>query len=299
MLAQTFHTFSSSAMGNAASLALHVAVGGFFVAAVLAVAALLLPNRVKMLTADIAGGLATLALTVFFVARFAEAGTDPLGSMFEVVALSALFLAATYFIASRVKPMPGVGAFAYPALAVIFLVDYLLAPTFVRPGHHGPEEPLLVAHIVLTILSYGVYCLAATAALMYLLQERQLKLHREPRYMRSFPSLESLRKLVNTCVSIGLPLLTIGFALGFTAFARDDWGSIPQNPKILSSLVLWLVLTGILVGKLSGLLHGRRHFYWVLVGFMLVILTYVGLGLLSFGRGQAANSQSANLAGGR
>jgi ABC-type uncharacterized transport system permease subunit len=287
------HNFSFS-MGPTASLALHVAIGGYFIAALLALAALLLPNKVKMSAADIAGAASTLALGVFFGARFFEAGTAPLGGMFEIVALTALFLSVTYLVASRLKPMPGVGAFAYPALAIIFLADFLLAPTFAESGPRGPEEPLLVVHIVLILLSYGVYLLAAAGAIMYLLQERQIKLHKDPRYMRSFPPLESLKNLVNTCVQIGLPLLTLGFGLGFVAFSADDWANVARNPKVLASLVLWLVLVGVYVGRMTGLLHGRRHFYWVLVGFVLVILTYVGLGLLVT-RAPAPKTQTAEV----
>lgn len=290
MLADTFHSFSQQTMGTFTALMLHLAIGGFFVAAVLSLAALLLPSRVKSGAADITGVASTLALALFFAGRFAEAGTEPLSNMFEVVALSALFLAAAYLVASRLKPMQGVSAFAYPALTVIFIVDYLLAPTFVRPGHHGPEEPLLVAHIVLVILSYGVYFLAAAAAVMYLLQERQIKRHKEARFMKDFPSLESLRKLVNTCIIVGLPLLSVGFVLGFLAFSKEDWASLPANPKVLASLVLWLVLIGIYLGRVTGLLHGRRPFYWVLVGFCFVILSYVGLGLMSVRAQQATHT---------
>ncbi len=291
MLGQV-HSFSASAMGPWASLALHIAIGGYLVAAILAIAALMLPSKLKMNAADIAGGVATGALTLFFGMRFMEAGTQPLGDMFELIALSALFLALTYYVVIALKRMPGVGAFAFPALAVIFLVDYLFAVRFPPGTRQGPEQPLLVVHIVLIVLSYGVYFLAATAALMYLLQERQLKLHREPRFMRSFPSLESLHKLVNTCVLIGVPLLTVGFALGFAAFTAEDWGNVLHNPKVLSSLVLWLVLVGISVGRWVGFLHGRRHFYWVLVGFVLVLLTYVGLGVFSASQAERARLAS-------
>ncbi|CAG0974824.1 hypothetical protein PLCT2_01557 [Planctomycetaceae bacterium] len=283
------HSFSSDAMGPLASVALHAAIGGYLIAAMLAVGALLLPSKLKMTAADIVGGISTAALAVYFAARFAEAGTQPLGSMFEIIALSALFLALAYFVAMAIRRLPSVGAFAFPALSVIFLVGYLFALRFPPGAQTGPEQPLLVVHIVLIILSYGVYFMAAVAAAMYLLQERQLKLHREPRYTRNFPSLEALNKLVATCVQIGLPLLTIGFALGFAAFTREDWAQIGTNSKVLSGVVLWLVLVGISVGRFTGYLHGRRHYYWVLVGFALVLLTFVGLGLYTAAQGPKAH----------
>lgn len=284
------HSFSSDAMGPLASLALHVAIGGFLLAALLAIGALLLPSKLKMAAADIAGVFSTIALGLFFAARFAEAGTQPLGSMFEVIALSAMFLALAYFAAMSVKRLPGVGAFAFPALAVIFLVDYLFAVRFPPGSQTGPEQPLLVVHIVLIVLSYGVYFMAAVAAAMYLLQERQLKLHREPRWTRNFPSLEALSRLVSTCVQIGLPLLTIGFALGFAAFTPEDWAGLASNSKVLSGLVLWVVLVGISAGRFTGYLYGRRHFYWVLVGFVLVLFTFVGLGLYTAAQAERAKA---------
>ncbi len=287
-----FHAFRfDPPLGVAASLLLHVAIVGFFVAGFVAVLSQLTP-RVKLGIANIAAAVSTGLLTGFFVARFVEAGSAPLGNLFEIVALCGLGLAVAYLVASRVKPMPAVGAFAFPVLAVIFGVDYLLAPTFARPGAHGPNEPLLVAHVILIVLAYGVFLLATTAAVMSLVQERQLKQHRETPFIRSFPPLESLRKLVNTCLLIGLPILTVGFALGFVAFNSADWGGVTSNPKIVASLVLWLVLVAALIGRITGVLHGRRHLYLVLAGFVLVIFSFVGLGLLA----QSRNNQSASIA---
>ncbi|MCC6575386.1 MAG: cytochrome c biogenesis protein CcsA [Planctomycetes bacterium] len=291
-----FHAFRfDPALGPAASFLLHGSILLFFVAAALAVLSQLVPGKVKLRWADATGAAATALLVGFFVARFIEAGSRPLGNMFEIVAMSGLVLAVAYLAASRLKPIPAVGAFAFPLLAVIFGVDYLLAPTFARAGADGPSQPLLVAHIVLVVLSYGVFLLATMAAVMSLVQERQLKQHRDTPFIRSFPPQEALRKLVHTCLLIGLPVLTVGFVLGFVSFTSADWAALPQNPKIIASLVLWLVLVAALVGRATGLLHGRRHLYLVLAGFVLVIFSFVGLGLIV----QSRSQQVAALAEGR
>jgi ABC-type uncharacterized transport system permease subunit len=280
MLLQTFHEFTSHAMSPVAAVALHAAIGAFIIAAIIALAALLQPTRARMSWADWTGAFATGALVAYFAVRFARTGTEPLQNMFDVVGLSALFLALVYFAATRLKKLESVGAFAYPAIVVIFLVNLLLAGTATQGADAPITSPLLIAHIVLIILAYGVFFMATVAAVMFLLQERMLKKHKDPAFMRSFPSLESLRRLVNACVLIGLPLVTVGFALGFVSFRTEDWAQIYTNPKVLSSLVLWLVLIAVVIGRRFGWLHGRRHFYLVLVGFALVLVTYVGLGLV-------------------
>lgn len=280
MLAQTFHEFSQNAMSPLATVALHATIAGFVISSIVALAALLQPARVKMAWADVTGVFATGSLVAYFVVRFVNTGTEPLQNMFEVVALSALLVALAYFVATRVRKLPSFGAFAYPAITIIFLVDLMLAGTATGGAPAQIDSPLLVAHIVLTILAYGVFFMATVAAVMFLLQERNLKKHRDLAILRNFPPLESLRRLVNSCILIGLPVLTVGFALGFASTAPENWGVLVANPKVLTSLVLWVVLLIMLVGRRVGWLHGRRHYYMVLVGFALVLVTYVGLGIM-------------------
>lgn len=279
MLAQTFHSFTTSAIGPAAGVALHGAILGYLIAAVIGIAALYAPTKVRMLWADWTGAVATVALVVYFAARVAESGVAPLQNMFEVVTMSALCLALVYFISTRLKPMPALGGFAYPALVGIFLVNLMLAGSLTGSATDQAAHPLIAVHVLLVVLSYGVFFMAAVAAWMFLLQERALKQRRNEGLVKHLPSLESLRRLLHRTVLVGLPLLTVGFVLGFAAFPPSQWGSLVMTPKVMTSLVLWLVLLASVIGRFAGWLHGRRHSYLVLLGFVLVLLTYVGLGL--------------------
>lgn len=293
MLLQTFHEFSQNSMSPVATIALHASIAGFLISAVVAISALLQPSRVKIAWADFTGAFATGSLIAYFVVRFLEAGTEPLQNMFEVVALSALLVAVAYFVATRLRKLPSFGAFAYPAISIIFLVDFMFASTATTGAPAPIENPLLVAHIVLTILAYGVFFMATVAAVMFLLQERMLKKRKDPAILRGLPALESLRRLVNSCILIGLPVLTVAFALGFASTEASNWGSLIANPKVLTSLVLWLVLLVVFLGRRVGWLHGRRHYYMVLVGFALVLATYIGLGIMQARAAQPVELQSA------
>jgi ABC-type uncharacterized transport system permease subunit len=279
MLAQTFHSFSNSAIGLPASVALHAAMLGYLIAAVIGIAALYAPAKVRMVWADWTGGVATLALVVYFGARVVESGVAPLQNMFEVVTASALCLALAYFVSTRLKPMPALGGFAYPALVGIFLVNLMLAGSLTGASAGEVANPLIAVHVLLVVLAYGVFFMAAVAAWMFLIQERALKQRRNEGLVKHLPSLESLRRLLHRTVLVGLPLLTVGFVLGFAAFPPSQWGALLATPKVLTSLVLWAVLLAAVVGRFTGWLHGRRHSYLVLLGFALVLLTYVGLGL--------------------
>lgn len=273
LLAETFHQFSTGAMGGMAQVALHAAMASYLIAAVISLAALFAPGRARMKWADWTGAFGTGSLLLFFVARFSEAGLAPLSNLFEVLALSALCLALAYFVATRIKPMPALGGFAFPALAALFLVSLLSTGT----SGGAQLDALLVLHVLLTVLAYGVFFMAAVAALMFLIQERALKHHQGKGFARNLPPLEALRKLLAQCTWIGLGVLTVGFALGFSSQPPSQWGALVLTPKVMTALVLWLVLLASVVGRVTGWLHGRRFSYAVLLGFALVLLTYMGL----------------------
>jgi len=272
--ADGFHQFSAGAIGVVAQVALHTAIAGYLIASVISLVALFAPQRARMAWADWTGGVATGALAAYFLARFSEAGFAPFGSMFEVLALSALCLAVAYFAATRIKPMAALGGFVFPALTMLFLVSLMVAGT---AGGSGPVGPMIVLHVLLIVLAYGVFFMAAVAAVMFLMQERALKRHMGSGLVRTFPPLEALRKLLTQCIWIGLPVLTLGFALGFGAYPPGQWVELALTPKVLTALVLWVVLLAAVVGRATGWLHGRRLSYLVLLGFALVLVTYVGL----------------------
>lgn len=278
VLAQTFHQFSTGAMGGVAQVALHAAIAAYLIAAVISLVAVFAPGKAKMAWADWTGAAGTISLLLYFAARVHEAGPAPLQNLFEVLALSALCLAVAYFAATRLKPMPLLGAFVFPALATVFLVSFLFVGSALQ---EAPEalRPLIALHVLLTIMAYGVFFMAAVAACLFLMQERALKRRHASRLARNLPPLESLRKLLGQCMWIGLGLLSAGFVLGFGGFPPAQWPGLALTPKVMTALVLWLVLLAIAGARLAGWLHGRKLSYMVLVGFSLVLVTYVGLAL--------------------
>lgn len=278
MLLQTFHSFTQHAMGPAALVTLHASILLFLIAAIISVIALLQPRKVRMAWADWTGAAGAFCLGAYFIARFTEAGSEPFTNLFEVIELAGLCLVLAYFIATRMRKLPALGAFAFPAVAIIFIVNLAFADSAAQ-GHES--TPLLVIHVLLTLLSYGAFFMASLAAVMFLVLERALKKHQDPTLIRSFPPLESLKRLVDTCILVGLPLLSLGLVLGFIALSPSGWESIVRNPKIPPSLVLWAVLLLVAAGRWLGFLRGRRNFYMVLLGFALVVMTFVGLGVWS------------------
>jgi len=115
-------------------------------------------------------------------------------------------------------------------------------------------------------------------AIMYLLQERQLKTKRPGAFYYRLPSLQTLDRLTFRTLALGFPFLTTGIILG-AVWARTSWGSVfAPDPLAFFSVVAWVIYAGTLAGRTAGGWHGRRAAYYAIVGFAALVLT-LGAGL--------------------
>ena len=195
----------------------------------------------------------------------------------------AWLLTAGYLLFQRFYRMPAVGAFVTP------LVVMLLLPTLF--GVQGlPSEtpsvvnsPWLKVHVSASFAGLACFAMAAGVALMYLLQERQVKGKKFGALFSRLPPLESLDRLNHRLVRIGFVIFTVALVTG-AIFARNAWGRFWEwDQKQVFSLAAWLLYGAIIQLRRSGW-HGRRNAYLTLVGFAIVFLSFVGVGLVSGSR---------------
>jgi ABC-type transport system involved in cytochrome c biogenesis permease subunit len=188
--------------------------------------------------------------------------------------------AGAYLVLNRAYRIPTVGAFVVPLILVVLLPALFL-------GHTGRMEaipeairrPALPVHIISAFLGIALFALAAGVAVMYLLQEREVKGKRFGALFSRLPSLDSLDKLNQRLVRAGFVVFTAALVTG-TIIARNVWKSAwSWDPQQVSSLVVWLLYGGMVQLRHTGW-HGRRYALLTLVGFALVIGSMVGLAVV-------------------
>jgi ABC-type uncharacterized transport system permease subunit len=141
----------------------------------------------------------------------------------------------------------------------------------------------ILVHVALVLVGLAALVLNFGSAIMYLLQERQLKAKRTGTFYFRMPSLEALDRLTLMTLTAAFPFLTVGLALGFVRAGRA-WGrDLLSDPLALFSLVMWLVYAATLCGRAIGHWHGRRAAYLSIAGFC-VLLATLGAGVLFQGR---------------
>jgi len=98
-------------------------------------------------------------------------------------------------------------------------------------------------------------------------------------WLQTLPPLAQLDVIVYRAVAIGLPLISIGIITG-AAWAKEAWGAYWQwDPKETAALSTWIVYLAYMHLHTRNAWRGLRTNWISVVGFMVVIFTYLGVNI--------------------
>jgi cytochrome c-type biogenesis protein CcsB len=259
---------------------INTAVIGYIVATGLALAYLVqrhdLVHRLSVLAALAGWAVHTVAL----ILRALELGAPPLGSLPDAISVAVWVIVLLEVVLEQRTGVRVLGAFVLPVAVMLSL-----KATSARPGGLAPAlaSAWIWIHIALAMVGIAAFVFNFAGALMYLLQERQLKTKRPGAFYYRLPSLQTLDRLTFRTLALGFPFLTTGLVLG-ALWARVAWGSaFTFDPLAFFSFLAWLIYAGTLAGRAIAGWHGRRAAYFAIVGFVALALT-LGAGLFLPGR---------------
>ncbi len=209
----------------------------------------------------------------------AELGGTEFFSLRGGLALLVWILAGAYLFLQRWYKLPTVGAFVTP-FALVVLVPAL----FGTPAHPGVapaavRHPTVTLHIVSAVGGVALFAIAFGVAVMYLLQEREVKGKHFGALFSRLPSLDALDQLTQRLVRAGFVVYTVALVAGTitaTAVWKSAWSWDPQQ---IVSLCVWILYGALVQLRHSGW-HGRRYAVMTLVGFVIVLSSMVSLKLV-------------------
>ncbi len=185
--------------------------------------------------------------------------------------------AGAFLLLQRVSRLPSVGAFVLP----LVLIAVLPGVFGVGPNARGaaPEVvrlPALKVHVSTAFGGVALFAIAFLVALMYLLQEREVKGKHFGALFSRLPSLEALDRLNQRLVRLGFVVFTVALVAG-SVVAKKTWGSFwDWDVQQVVSLIIW-TLYGAMVQLRHVGVHGRKYALLTLVGFALVLSSMVVL----------------------
>ncbi len=230
-------------------------------------------------------GLGWIVHTAYLANRAWTVGELPVTTVFEsLLALAWILVAIDLYLEIRSPRPVAVGVFLLPVVLAILVVAGR-APRAEWTGWGGGWMTFWGAvHGLLLLAGAVCTCVAFAAGLMYLVQASRLKHKRPPRIGFILPSLEQSERWNRGAITGAFPLLTAGLliGLGLIVATKRAGGEVLgwTDPKVLSTLALWIVFTGLLNARYRSEWRGKRVMVLTVVAFAFLAFAMVGVGLL-------------------
>ncbi len=199
-----------------------------------------------------------------------------LGWLFVLAAVAAIVPLALYF-AGRAKKDQSLFAIANKAVFIGILVQIAVLAAFVlrvrNASYASPDqEGLYPTSLAASPFLLGGMVTGVFASLLYL-----MLLWRRADLQGLLPSADTLDRVTYKTICIAFPLLTGMIAAG-AYWANRTWGSYwSWDPKETWAAITWLVYAGYLHMRITRGWRGRRAAYFAILGFGVVIFTFLGV----------------------
>ncbi|WP_433736980.1 cytochrome C assembly family protein [Pseudomonas putida] len=198
----------------------------------------------------------------------------PVGLALDFFSASSLIAAAvialTLLACSRI-PVENLLVLLFPLGAITALLAQFAPAGTVQVID---EEPGILAHILLSVLAYGMFTIAVFQSLLLLIQDHQLK-HKHPSgLIKNFPPLQTMESLLFGFLWAGWTLLSMSLISGWLFV--DNLFAQHLVHKTLLACLAWVVFSVLLWGRNHLGWRGHKAIRWTLAGFCLLMLAYFG-----------------------
>jgi cytochrome c-type biogenesis protein CcsB len=212
--------------------------------------------------------LAWLALTLSLIAHAVQVGRIPATDMFEFsMSFSWGILTVMLVFRWRQKSDMVSAAGALVALAMLIFA-------FTLPAQHQPlsaalnQTWLLPLHVSCAIIAYGLFALGFVCGALF------LTVRKWPAAL--LPSPDTIDRLGYRSALAGFCFMTAVIVIG-SVWAKIAWGTYwSWDPKETAALVTWLIYGVYLVMRLTLGWYDSRSAWFLVAGFLAVLVTYFG-----------------------
>jgi HemX protein len=225
-----------------------------------------------------------LLLTAFCVHTYAmvlsgfSLKTCPINTLYGATTFVTWTMVAAYLVIGLFQKLRFIGAFAAPLLFGIG-VFALFTPRHVSQGVMNFSGGWGSLHIAAFTLAYAAWGLSAVAGVMYLTQERDLKMHKLRAVLSLMPPIQRLEKVTNLLLISGFALFTVGLIVSVT-FAHQGEFTMRGDFKVLLAAFVWLLYLGLILMRWR-FWRGRRFAVSAIGACAFVLLTFWGSSLMS------------------
>jgi len=232
-------------------------------------------RRTKMFrVALVAFSVAAVFHLVSLVEEGLASGHFPAVGLYQSSSLIGFLITVAFLVVYWKYNYESLAVFIFPIVFIFTLVASLGHPveTWSNPLW---RNSWLFVHAALALLGYAALFLTCVAAVMYLIQERELKSKKPRAFYYRLPPLGTLDDLGYQTMAVGFALITLGLIAGsFWAFL--EWGTRwVVDRKIALSFLTWGVYLALIFTRWTVGWRGRKAAYLAIVGFCCAALSWV------------------------
>jgi cytochrome c-type biogenesis protein CcsB len=221
--------------------------------------------------------------TVSLITDWTGDGHYPLFGLRETMSFLAWTLVATYGLVIFRYRAQALGSFTLPLVTVLTFIASVTRDTSAAATGTVTDVNsawLFPVHTTLLIFAYAAFFVVFIASIMYLMQERELKLKTFSAVFHRLPSLTTINNIATTTVGVGWTLLTLGILTGMVWSSSRDNRLWHNDPKEIFAALTWLLYLLLILYRASAGWRGRRAAWLGVIGFALVLCTFFGARLL-------------------
>lgn len=203
-----------------------------------------------------------------------------LATIYELLSLIAFTLLAVYVFA-ELRPTKETSGTGFFVTAVAFVLQ--AASSITIGSESVPEikpllrDPVFNLHVTTSVFGYAALILAAIYGSLYLLLYNALRRNEYGAIFEHIPSLSRLERYGTRATAAGFVFLTISIVLGGMLLHRfppvSTAGSMLLDPKVLTTLLVWLVFGVTLLIRRVAHVEGRRLVLFWMSGFALTVIS--------------------------
>jgi ABC-type transport system involved in cytochrome c biogenesis permease subunit len=251
-------------------------LAAYVVAAIHAVLAFLNKRRTLQRVSEWAMATGFVLHTAALIADWAIYGHYPLFYLRETLSFLAWTLVASYALVVykyRARPL---GIVTLPLVSLLIFVTIIIrTPTLDSADKNTLSATwLFPVHTTLLLFAYAAFFVVFLASIMYLLQERELKLKTFSAIFHRLPSLTTVNEIATSSAAIGLTLLTVGIATGMVWASSRDGRMWHNDPKEIFAALTWALYSLLILYRSTSRWRGRKAAWLGIAGFALVLCTF-------------------------
>jgi cytochrome c-type biogenesis protein CcsB len=262
---------------------LSIALAAYIVATIHSILAFIYKRRATEYIAYLATILGFTVHTISLINDWIRDGRYPLLYLDETFSFLGWTILVVYGLVTYRYNIQALSIFTLPMVTLLtVLANITRSPATMTSNTviDGAASWIFPVHTTLLLFAYASFFVAFVASLMYLWQERALKMKTFSGVFHRFPSLVTIDDIGSASTGIGFTLLTLGMVTGML-WSSWRFGYLWHNsPKEFFALVTWLLYLTLVHYRYTSKWRGRKAAWLGVVGFALVLCTFLGTRLL-------------------